>query len=80
VLTSDEITLAYQLLLGRKPENPELAQTLLAEHGSLEDLRQHIIGLSEFAKLANKFAEPAKPALRHPFGLPAIPVEVDCSH
>ncbi|MBU3626737.1 class I SAM-dependent methyltransferase [Polynucleobacter sp. JS-Safj-400b-B2] len=79
MLTPDEITLAYQLLLGRKPENPELAQTLLAEHGSLEDLRQHIMGLSEFAKLANKFAEPAKPALRHPFGLPAIPVEVDCS-
>ena len=37
MLIPDEITLAYQLLLGRKPENSELAQTLLAEHGSLED-------------------------------------------
>lgn len=80
MLKSEDIKLAYQLFLGREPENDRVINQLLTSTKSFEDLRDLFLKSPEFiSSLESFYQHNPKVQARHPFNLPAIPVEVECS-
>lgn len=80
MLTSAEIFLAYRLLLGRDPESSDVVDNLSASMHSIDELRAEFYKSSEFLKRMGEILNtPQQSIVRHPFSLPAIPVEVVCT-
>jgi SAM-dependent methyltransferase len=78
LLSADQITLAYQLFLGRDPENQDVVNNLVQTTHSVEELRKIFVTSPEFVQqMAEALQKPAAVRQRHPFTLPHIPVETD---
>ncbi len=78
MLSADQITLAYQLFLGRDPENQDVVNNLVQTTHSVEELRKIFLSSPEFVQqMADALQKPAAVRQRHPFTLPHIPVEID---
>ncbi len=81
MLSSEEIVLAYQLLLGRAPESQQVIDDLAHSSRSVEELRETFYKSPEFLKHMGDLLQTAvKSEPRHPFVLPEIPVEAECSN
>lgn len=80
MITSEQVTLAYQLLLGRDPESSDIVNNLCQSVHSIPVLRESFMASSEFrngmGKILDKHHDVQQ---RHPFHLPRIPVEADIS-
>lgn len=77
-ITAETVVLAYRLLLGREPENAEVVNDLAHAVHSAAQLRKVFLASPEFRNLmAQHLDRPDAVQLRHPFHLPAIPVEAD---
>ena len=80
MISADEVRLAYLLFLGREPENENVVNNLCQSVHSIEQLRAEFYKSAEFRKRMGEVLDaPQEVASRHPFYLPNIPVEVDCS-
>jgi SAM-dependent methyltransferase len=80
LISADEVRLAYLLFLGREPENENVVNNLCQSVHSIEQLRSEFYKSAEFQNRIGEILEmPPQVASRHPFYLPAIPVEVECS-
>lgn len=80
LLTPEEITLAYRLLLGREPENAEVITNLSQTTHSIEQLRTVFMQTPEFReRMGQLLDKPQVVSHRHPFHLPSIPVEINTS-
>jgi SAM-dependent methyltransferase len=80
LISADEARLAYLLFLGREPENHEVVINLCQSIHSIEGLRAEFYKSAEFRKRMGEILNnPQQVSQRHPFSLPAIPVEVECS-
>jgi 2-polyprenyl-3-methyl-5-hydroxy-6-metoxy-1,4-benzoquinol methylase len=74
--SKEEVTLAYQLMLGRDPENDAVINNLCQSTHSPTELRDVFIKSPEFVQhMANLIEKPVAVRQRHPFTLPKIPVE-----
>jgi SAM-dependent methyltransferase len=80
LISANEVHLAYRLFLGREPENEDVVNNLCQSVHTIDQLRSVFYNSAEFLKRMDKIVD-ASPmvAERHPFHLPNIPVEVDCS-
>jgi SAM-dependent methyltransferase len=80
LITPEQVTLAYQLLLGRDPEGAEIVNNLCQTTHSVAQLRDTFMRSSEFRQRMGEILESNQHVqLRHPYHLPQIPVEVDVS-
>ncbi len=80
MITSEQVTLAYQLLLGRDPESPEIINNLCQTVHSVSALRESFIRSAEFRQRMGEILDKKQNVqLRHPFHLPYIPVESETS-
>ena len=80
MITSEQVTLAYQLLLGRDPESPEIINNLCQTVHSVSALRESFIRSAEFRqRMGEALDKKQNVQLRHPFHLPYIPVESETS-
>jgi len=80
LVTPNEVIFAYRLFLGRDPESRDVINNLCQSIHSIEELSSEFYKSAEFLKRMGEIMEmPQKVAERHPFYLPNIPVEVDCS-
>lgn len=80
MLKPEDITLAYQLFLGREPENEGVINQLITSASSMAELRDLFLKSPEFISHLEDFHKlNLKLHPRHPFTLPAIPVEVLCN-
>lgn len=80
MITSEQVTLAYQLLLGRDPESPDIIKNLCQTVHSIPVLRESFMTSSEFrSRMAEILDKHHDVHQRHPFHLPHIPVESDIS-
>ena len=72
--------MAYQLLLGREAENEEVVEHIQNSVDSLKDLRDLFLKSPEFFEKVENFLKDVQQFNpRHPFNLPPIPVEIDCT-
>ena len=77
MIAPEQVTLAYQLLLGRNPENEAVVQSLCETVHSVADMRKHFIESAEFRKRMGETLDKLQNVqLGHPFNLPRIPVDV----
>jgi SAM-dependent methyltransferase len=80
LITSEQVTLAYQLLLGRDPESSDIVNNLCQTVHSIPVLRESFMTSSEFrSRMAEILDKHHDVQQRHPFHLPHIPVEADIS-
>lgn len=76
MITAEQVTQAYELFLGRPPENADVVNQLCQNVHSLSKLRDVFVQSPEFAKAMAAQLGTAPPAhQRHPFHLPRMPVE-----
>jgi 2-polyprenyl-3-methyl-5-hydroxy-6-metoxy-1,4-benzoquinol methylase len=76
LITKEEVTLAYRLILGREPENADVVENYSHTVHSLKDLRNEFLKSPEFvSQMAEALQNPQFVRQRHPFNLPKIPVE-----
>ena len=76
MITKEEVTLAYRLILGREPENADVVENYCHTVHSLKDLRNEFLKSPEFvSQMAESLQNPQFVRQRHPFNLPKIPVE-----
>jgi SAM-dependent methyltransferase len=77
-MTPEEVTLAYRLMLGREPESPEVVNNLCHTVHTVAALRESFLGAPEFRlRMGQLLDKPQHVRERHPYTLPAIPVEVE---
>ena len=80
MLTAEEVTLAYQLFLGRSPENQDVVTNLCHTLSSTQELRDAFLKSSEFRSLMeSELNLKSDIRQRHPFTTPLIPVETEVS-
>ena len=80
MISADEVQLAYRLFLGREPENEDVVNDLCQSVHTVDELRAEFYKSAEFRKYMEEILDASpKVAQRHPFHLPNIPVDVDCS-
>jgi SAM-dependent methyltransferase len=80
LITSEQVTLAYQLFLGRDPESPEIINNLCQTVHSVSALRDTFVRSAEFRQRMGEVLDKQQNVqLRHPFHLPHIPVESQTS-
>jgi SAM-dependent methyltransferase len=80
LITSEQVTLAYQLFLGRDPESADIVNNLCQTVHSIAALRESFMTSSEFRSRMGKILDKHQDVqLRHPFHLPHIPVEAEIS-
>lgn len=80
MITPEQVHLAYELFLGRSPENADVVNNLCQNVHSLVKLREVFLQSPEFASGAAAWlGSTATVRHRHPFHLPRIPVETQCS-
>jgi SAM-dependent methyltransferase len=76
LITSEQVTLAYQLLLGRNPESSDIVNNLCQTVHSVAALRESFMRSPEFRSRMGEILDKHQDVqLRHPFLLPHIPVE-----
>jgi len=81
LITSEEINLAYRLLLGRDPESQDVVNNLRQTVHSIEQLRETFMLSAEFRQRMGQIIDkPQQVRLRHPFNSPFIPVESSVNH
>lgn len=74
--TPEEVTLAYQLFLGRDPENTDVVNNLCQTAQTPNQLREIFLQSPEFLqRMTEVLQKPQAIRHRHPFTLPKIPVE-----
>jgi SAM-dependent methyltransferase len=74
--TKEEVTLAYQLMLGRDPESDAVVNNLCQTAHTPALLRDVFLKSPEFVKsMSEALGKPQAVRQRHPFTLPRIPVE-----
>jgi SAM-dependent methyltransferase len=80
LITSEQVTLAYQLLLGRDPESSDIVNNLCQTVHSIPALRESFMRSPEFRSRMGEILDKHQDVqLRHPFHLPHIPVEAEIS-
>lgn len=80
MLDKTQIELAYQLFLGRNPENQEVVLNLRQNIQTLDQLRESFFKSAEFqARISEILEQSPQIRHRHPFHHPSIPVEVSIS-
>lgn len=80
MLTAEEVALAYQLFLGRPPENQSVVTNLCHTLSSTQELRDAFLKSSEFRSLMeSELNLKSESRQRHPFTTPLIPVETEVS-
>lgn len=80
MLSHNDVVLAYQLLLGREPENEDVVNNLCQTVHSVAKLREAFIGSAEFRqRMGEALGAQQFVRQRHPFNMPSIPVEVAVS-
>jgi len=80
LITSEQVTLAYQLLLGRDPESADIVNNLCQTVHSVAALRESFMRSPEFrSRMGEILDKHQNVQLRHPFHLPHIPVEAEIS-
>ena len=80
MITKEEATLAYRLMLGRDPESDDVLNNLCQNTHSTHALREVFIKSPEFhQRMGELLQQPAAVRHRHPFTLPKIPVETEVS-
>ena len=80
MISKEEVTLAYRLILGREPENADVVENYSQTVHSLQDLRNEFLKSPEFVtEMAEALQNPQFVRQRHPFNLPKIPVEANVS-
>jgi SAM-dependent methyltransferase len=80
LLTAEEVALAYQLFLGRVPENQNVVTNLCHTLNNTQELRDAFLKSSEFRSLMeDELHLQSESRQRHPFTAPLIPVEVEVS-
>lgn len=78
--TPEQVTLAYQLFLGRDPENADVVNNLCQTAQTTKQLRDIFLKSPEFIQRMGEVLEkPQAIRHRHPFHLPQIPVETEVS-
>ncbi len=76
MVTKQEVTLAYQLLLGRTPESDDVVNNFCQNAQTILQLRESFIKSPEFVqRMSEILQQPQAVRHRHPFTLPKIPVE-----
>ena len=81
MLKPEEITLAYNLFLGRNPESLEVINNLSQTTHTIEKLREIFIQSPEFRqRIALILDKPQEIRQRHPFTFPSIPVDVNVNN
>ena len=80
MITPEQVTLAYQLLLGRDPESADIVNNLCQTVHSISALRENFMRSAEFRQRMGEVLEKHQHVqLRHPFHLPHIPVQSEIS-
>jgi len=80
LITPEQVTLAYQLLLGRDPESADIVNNLCQTVHSISALRENFMRSAEFRQRMGEVLEKNQHVqLRHPFHLPHIPVQSEIS-
>ena len=80
MITKEEATLAYRLMLGRDPESDDVLNNLCQNTHSTHALRESLIQSPEFHQRMGELLQlPVAVRHRHPFTLPKIPVETEVS-
>ena len=80
LVTKEKIILAFQLLLGRDPENDDVVNNLNQNVHSIKQLRETFINSPEFKEEMGRVLDKQHQVRhRHPLNLPFIPVEVNVS-
>ena len=80
MITPEQVTLAYQLLLGRDPESADTVNNLCQTIHSISALRENFMRSAEFRQRMGEVLEKHQHVqLRHPFHLPHIPVQSEIS-
>ena len=80
MITPEQVTLAYQLLLGRDPESADIVNNLCQTVHSISALRENFMRSAEFRQRMGEVLEKNQHVqLRHPFHLPHIPVQSEIS-
>ena len=80
MITSEQVALAYQLLLGRDPESADIVNNLCQTVHSVPALRESFMRSPEFRSRMGEILDKHQDVqLRHPFHLPHIPVEAEIS-
>ena len=78
MLTAEDVTLAYQLFLGRTPENQGVVTNLCHTLSTTKELRDAFLKSSEFRSLMEEELNlKSESRQRHPFTAPLIPVEIE---
>lgn len=78
--TPEQVTLAYQLFLGRDPENTDVVNNLCQTAQTVKQLRDIFLKSPEFIqRMGEVLDKPQAIRHRHPFTLPKIPVETAVS-
>ena len=78
--TPEQVTLAYQLFLGRDPENADVVNNLCQTAQTPKQLRDIFLKSPEFLqRMGEVLGKPQAIRHRHPFHLPQIPVETEVS-
>ena len=78
--TPEQVTLAYQLFLGRDPENADVINNLCQTTQTTRQLRDVFLKSPEFIqRMGEVLGNPQAIRHRHPFTLPRIPVEIEVS-
>jgi len=74
--TKEEVTLAYQLMLGREPESDAVVNTMCQTAHTTQQLRDVFLKSPEFVNsMADLLGKPQVVRQRQPHTLPRIPVE-----
>lgn len=76
MLTEQEVVYAYQLILGKKPENAKIIENC-CQLQTIDELRNALFRSNEFSELAFSDISPITQLL--PLKLPAIPVETEAT-
>ena len=80
MITPEQVSLAYQLLLGRDPESADIVNNLCQTVHSISALRENFMRSAEFRQRMGEVLEKNQHVqLRHPFHLPHIPVQSEIS-
>lgn len=80
MITPEQVTLAYQLLLGRDPESADIVNNLCQTVHSISALRENFMRSAEFRqRMGEVLKKHQHVQLRHPFHLPHIPVQSEIS-
>jgi 2-polyprenyl-3-methyl-5-hydroxy-6-metoxy-1,4-benzoquinol methylase len=81
MITKDVVRIAYQLFLGREPENGDVVNNLIQNVHSLNELREQFLKSPEFIKQVDEFFSLNHTvSQRHPYHLPFIPVETEVAN